>query len=287
MRMRCPAILTLSFLLGACGDDGGTGGNETGSETADTGTGTDVADEVGTSDASTSTTSEDSTTTTTTTTDTDADADAGCPVGSENCPCTQGGGCDPGLECIDGLCTPPAPDTTGPDTTGPDTSTTDPTTDGGGACNMDVSFEIMAVDATAADGWDPFMSMLGEGMVMAWDNQTQDATISWDLDIPCDDTWHVWVRGVDQGQADSYFVMIDGEPNPPPIFELECTQGPQQATYVWNELNYRDPMDGACEYLFDPWTQDWAAGVHQLTLMYRESAAVSRIWVTNTAGTPP
>ena len=150
MRMRCPTILTLSLALAACGDDGGAGNGETGSETADTGTGTDMADEVGTSDASTSTTSEDSTTTTTTTTDTDADADAGCPVGSENCPCTQGGGCDPGLECIDGLCTPPAPDTSGPDTTGPDTSTTDPTTDGGGACNMDVSFEIMAVDATAA-----------------------------------------------------------------------------------------------------------------------------------------
>ncbi len=287
MRMRCPTILTLSLALAACGDDGGAGNGETGSETADTGTGTDVADEVGTSDASTSTTSEDSTTTTTTTTDTDADADAGCPVGSENCPCTQGGGCDPGLECIDGLCTPPAPDTSGPDTTGPDTSTTDPTTDGGGACNMDVSFEIMAVDATAAEGWDPFMSMLGEGMVMAWDNQTQDATLSWDLDIPCDDTWHVWVRGVDQGSADSFFAMVDGAPNPPPIFELECTQGPQQSTYVWKELNYREPMANACEYLFDPWTQDWAAGPHQFTLMYRESAAVSRIWVTNTDGTPP
>ena len=77
------------------------------------------------------------------------------------------------------------------------------------------------------------------------------------------------------------------EPNPPPIFELDCTQGPQQSTYVWKELNYRDPADAACTYQFDPWTQDWAAGLHQFTLMYRESAAVSRIWVTNTDGTPP
>jgi hypothetical protein len=274
-------------MLGACGDDGGADGNETGSETADTGTGTDMADEVGTSDASTTTSTTSDDTTTTTTTTTSDDADAGCPVGSENCPCTGGGGCDPGLECDDGICTPPAPDTTGPDTSSTDAGTTADPSEGGGACNMDVSFEIMAIDATAADGWDPFMSMLGEGMVMAWDNQTQDATISWDLDIPCDDTWHVWVRGVDQGQNDSYFAMVDGAPNPPPIFELECTQAPQQSQYLWKELNYRDLADPACTYTFDPWTQDWAAGIHQFTLMYRESAAVSRIFVTNTDAPPP
>jgi hypothetical protein len=27
-----------------------------------------------------------------------------CPVGSEGCPCTSGGGCDPGLTCISGYC---------------------------------------------------------------------------------------------------------------------------------------------------------------------------------------
>lgn len=27
-----------------------------------------------------------------------------CPVGSEGCPCTSGGGCDPGLVCISGFC---------------------------------------------------------------------------------------------------------------------------------------------------------------------------------------
>lgn len=31
--------------------------------------------------------------------------DAGsCPVGSETCPCTDGGGCDAGLQCLSGLC---------------------------------------------------------------------------------------------------------------------------------------------------------------------------------------
>ncbi|HLT38885.1 MAG TPA: DUF4349 domain-containing protein [Enhygromyxa sp.] len=27
-----------------------------------------------------------------------------CPVGSEGCPCTAGGGCDPGLTCVSGIC---------------------------------------------------------------------------------------------------------------------------------------------------------------------------------------
>ena len=32
-------------------------------------------------------------------------ADNGCPVGSEGCPCTDGGTCDPGLACDSGVCT--------------------------------------------------------------------------------------------------------------------------------------------------------------------------------------
>ncbi|MCA9712707.1 MAG: hypothetical protein KDK70_43160 [Myxococcales bacterium] len=30
-----------------------------------------------------------------------------CPVGSAGCPCTMGGGCDPGLACTDGVCVDP------------------------------------------------------------------------------------------------------------------------------------------------------------------------------------
>ena len=33
--------------------------------------------------------------------------DVGCPIGSEGCACTQGGGCDPGLECLSMLCVDP------------------------------------------------------------------------------------------------------------------------------------------------------------------------------------
>ncbi len=275
-------LLTASMLV-ACGDDtAADGGDETaGSETAETaGTGDEIGD--GDATSTTTTTGNDTTSTSTTTTD------DGCSIGAEGCECTPGGGCDPGLLCMDGICGPPSPDTTsGPDTSTTDTTTTDTTTGMDTACAMDVSFEVLAVDATTADGWDPVMSMLGEGMIMAWDQQTMDATISWDLDIPCDDTWHVWVRGIDQGQADSYFATVDGQPDPPPIFELDCTQGPNQGTYVWAELNYRDQADPACTYLFDPWTQDWLTGIHAFTLAYRESAAVSKLWITNTDQPPP
>jgi hypothetical protein len=287
IRSHLPWLLTASMVVACGGDDQPADGDETaGTETATETAGTE--DEIGDGDASTTTTDDDTTTT----------DDGSCPVGSEGCPCTGGGGCDPGLVCMGGLCTPPAPDTTGPDTdddetTTDTTETTDATetetttTDTGGACDEDVSFEILATDANEVDGWEPAMSMLGEGMIMAWDQQNDQAFISWDIDIPCDGTWHIWIRGIDQGQADSYFAVVDGEPNPPPIFELDCTAGPNQGTYLWKELNYRDQADPACTYLFDPWTQDWATGTHNFTLLYRESGAVSRIWITNTDQTPP
>jgi len=273
-----PWLLTASLLV-ACGDDKGIGGDETaGSETATT---TDTGDEIG--ESSSTTTSSDTSTTTsndtsTTNGDTTSTTDGSCAIGSEGCECTQGGACDPGLECLGGICT--TPDATATDTT---TDTTGANT----ACAMDVSFEILAVDATEANGWDPVMSMLGEGMIMAWDQQNDAASIAWDIDVPCDDTWHVWVRGVDQGQADSYFATVDGEPNPAAIFELDCTNAPNQATYVWKELNYRDQADPGCTYLLDPWTQDWLTGIHSFALTYRESGAVSKLWITNTDLTPP
>ncbi|MFV8750676.1 hypothetical protein ACNOYE_08990 [Nannocystaceae bacterium ST9] len=281
IHVHLPWLLTASLVV-ACGDDNpAEGGDETaGSETAETAGSEDEIGESSSSNGDTTSTTNGDTTTSTTTTD-----DGNCPIGSEGCECTGGGGCDPGLECVGGLCEMPVDDTSSStDTT---STSTDTTTGMGTACEMDVSFEVLAIDAALFDGWDPVMSMLGEGMVMAWDQQTQDATIGWDLDIPCDDTWHIWVRGIDQGQADSYFASVDGQPDPPPIFELDCTQGPNQGTYVWKELNYRDPADPACTYMFDPWTQDWLTGIHQFSLVYRESGAVSKLWITNTDQPPP
>lgn len=39
----------------------------------------------------------------------DDGVDPGCPVGSETCPCTSGGACDPGLSCLSDICVDPDP----------------------------------------------------------------------------------------------------------------------------------------------------------------------------------
>jgi hypothetical protein len=74
---------------------------------------------------------------------------------------------------------------------------------------------------------------------------------------------------------------------PMPILEVDCDPNPQQAVYVWRELNWRDPMTLSCEYVEDPWVQTWTAGPHTFTLGYREAYAISKIWVTNTNDLPP
>ena len=162
--------------------------------------------------------------------------------------------------------------------------TTEETTDSGGLCDEVFEIEILAVDADYV-GWAPTMSMLGEGMVLVFDDQ-QENYVSWDIDIPCEDTWHVWVRGFNAQQDDSYFALVDGEPDPVAIFEIACDFGPFNPEYQWRELNWRDLNAPGCEYVEDPWLQDWDAGVHNLTLAYRESYAVSRIWVTNSDSAP-
>ncbi|MCP4679217.1 MAG: hypothetical protein GY854_27770 [Deltaproteobacteria bacterium] len=41
------------------------------------------------------------------------DAGEDCPLGSEGCPCTSGGGCDPGLTCLSDTCVAAGGDTDG------------------------------------------------------------------------------------------------------------------------------------------------------------------------------
>jgi hypothetical protein len=36
--------------------------------------------------------------------DTCVDPNQDCPIGSEGCPCTGGGACDPGLTCLSEVC---------------------------------------------------------------------------------------------------------------------------------------------------------------------------------------
>jgi hypothetical protein len=37
----------------------------------------------------------------------DTEGETGCTIGSERCECTRGGACDPGLECLSGICVDP------------------------------------------------------------------------------------------------------------------------------------------------------------------------------------
>jgi hypothetical protein len=107
MRMRTFLGSSSLFLLISigCGDDKGTADSDTGTDTAgtagtaDTGesgsmsmTGDGDGDVTGDGDGDTG--------------PGDGDGDTGCVVGSEGCPCTDGGGCDPGLVCDAGVCGP-------------------------------------------------------------------------------------------------------------------------------------------------------------------------------------
>ena len=241
-------------------------------------------------------------------TDTDTEDESGtaadCDVGSLDCACTPGGFCDGELVCEEDICQ--LPDTSGDgdgDTSGDgdgDTDTSgdgdgdtngdgdgDTDTGGTGACVSDEFLEIAAVDADEILGWTPSMSMLGEGIILAYDEDAAEDYVHFDIDIPCDDNWHIWVRGVDQNNMDSYFVAVDTFPNPPGIMELDCTGDPGQATYVWRELNYRDADNGPCEAVQDPWVLPWDAGVHTLEFSYRESLGLSRLYLSNTEQPPP
>ncbi len=283
------ALLSLPFSivlgLAACGDDEPvaeeeTAGSETATETGDgdgdNGDGDgDTLPDTGDGDGDTMPDTGDG----------DGDTDE-CPIGSEGCPCTGGGACDLGLMCEAGVCVPAAGDGDGDNGDG-DGDGDNGDGDGDTACVGDEVIEIEAEDAQDIFGWEPTMSMLGEDVVLNWDMTVPDAYVSWDIDIPCDGDWHIWVRAINAAGDDSFFALVDGQPMPIPIFEINCDQGPNQAVYEWRELNWRDQMAPACEYVEDPWVQTWTAGPHNFTLGYRESYAISKIWLTTSMDTPP
>ncbi len=169
-----------------------------------------------------------------------------------------------------------------------DTDTTTETTDtGNGACEQPHSFLLYAADYAEATGWVLGESTLEPNDVLFIPQDVDEGTVTFDIDIPCEDTWHIWVRAIEQQEYDSFYARVDEEPNPAAIFELDCTMGPMDATYEWKELNYREQGANGCTYVADPWTQEWSAGIHTLELGYRESWAISRVWISNTAQTPP
>ncbi len=176
---------------------------------------------------------------------------------------------------------------TSTDTT--DTSTTEESTDTSvdTACNESISFTIQAVDAEYGGGWEEYMSDLGEGLVLSMADGENMGVVTFDLDIPCDDTWHIWVRAIDYQTFDSFWTRVDGQPVGWTLFDIDCTNGPMDAVYKWNELNRHDEGAQDCQYTLDPWTQNWALGPHTLELGFRDAYAISKVWVSNTAGNPP
>jgi len=106
-----------------------------------------------------------------------------------------------------------------------------------------------------------------------------EGSILYQPEIPCDDTWYIWARVLDQGSNDSYLATLDGQPMPSAIFEGDCTG--QGNGYKWTALNWREMGANSCDYVEDPWAPTWAAGVHEIEFEYREAAAMGRILITN------
>lgn len=149
-----------------------------------------------------------------------------------------------------------------------------------GACMDLVQIEMVPSEATYSGAWELGMSMVGEGEISVLNQMLgEDGSVLYEPEIPCDDTWYIWVRYWEQGSEDSYFATLDGEPMPEAIFEGDCTQFGQG--YNWRVLNWRDQGAMACDYVEDPWAPDWTAGVHQLEFSFRESLAMGRIVITN------
>jgi hypothetical protein len=174
----------------------------------------------------------------------------------------------------------------------PGTTTDEPTTTGepGGACTELLQIEMYPADATHTGGWGLVMSNWEPYEVSGYNQMQGQGSILYEPDIPCDDTWYIWVRYWDQNSQDSYFATVDGEPVPPAIFEGDCTSNdpPGANPYAWRLLNWRDPQNGGpCQYVADPWAPEWTAGVHQLEFSYRESIAMGRIIITNDASFAP
>jgi hypothetical protein len=159
-------------------------------------------------------------------------------------------------------------------------------TTGPSDCELQQIELAAAEDGELTGGWEVTMSAIKGIEIVAMGQGENSGTVTFTVPIPCMDTWHIWVRAIDFQQSDTFFVTLDAEPDPPAIFEVECTGGPAQAEYRWTQLNWRDnsdPMNPAplCEYLEDPWTAEWDEGDHTIELGYRDSYALSGVIVTN------
>ena len=84
------------------------------------------------------------------------DGDTSCTIGSEKCSCTQGGACDPGLQCLSGICFDPTPTgsggsgAAGPGSGGSSNTTTLSSASGGGGPMDNCDVGCAAIDVLFA-----------------------------------------------------------------------------------------------------------------------------------------
>ena len=154
------------------------------------------------------------------------------------------------------------------------------TTTGPSDCKLE-QIELVAEDAVLTGDWFETTSSVGEGQILAVGG-AGDGSVSWTVPITCADNWRIWIRSFDAGNDDSFFVTVDGEPDPPAIVESDCGPEPPFGEYRWSLMNWRDFDEPfPCEYLEDPWVHQFDEGDHVVEFSYREATAIGRIIVTN------
>ena len=177
-------------------------------------------------------------------------------------------------------------DTTAPSDTS-DTSTSETTDIPAGPCMGTVTVEQTPADAMLSGDWLLTMSNLGEGQVASLVDPANkhSGAVRYTIDVPCDATWYIWLRVLDQAANDSYRVTLDGDPDPAAIFDADC--GNSGNSYKWARLNWRDPQSDPCEYLQNPWAPQWTTGTHQIEILYEESPAIGRVLLTTDMNAVP
>ncbi|MCB9748741.1 MAG: hypothetical protein H6713_01915 [Myxococcales bacterium] len=162
--------------------------------------------------------------------------------------------------------------------TGGPTSTTGDATTGDASCENLTYISIEAVNAEYVGGWSVYDSPTLLKPVLRYLADSEDY-IRFTPEIPCADTWYVWLHLFDDGEKDAFFVTVDGFPLAPALFEGDC--GPNDATWRWALLNWRDADDGVCEFTEDPWLQSWDVGPHELVLRHHDCDGLAALLITN------
>jgi hypothetical protein len=153
----------------------------------------------------------------------------------------------------------------------------------------------LVADATVVAPMQTAMSMIGEGLY-AFSEIAELGTVTFDVDLPCDDTYYLWGRvwdadaGTGNNDPDSYYVSIDGGNDQTWFYGCQ-TEGEGDG-WSW-QIMKAGTLNANCNSAVDI-TASLPAGTVQVKLRNREvanfnddSAHVARILVTNDANYVP